>query len=48
MIDFKLLGGLVTDGQTNKQTMIGGCRVAFVTEKGENAILFLFLICMLF
>ena len=24
-----------TDGQTNKQTDIGGCRVAFATEKSE-------------
>ena len=32
--DFKLLRGFwLTDGQTNKQTDICECRVAFVTEK---------------
>ena len=33
--DFKLLRGFAdkqTDGQTNKQTDIGDCRVAFATE----------------
>ena len=40
MIDFKLFGGFgdgQTDGQTdertNERTDIGGCRVAFATEK---------------
>ena len=36
MIDFKLFGGFgfrQTDGQTVEQTDIGGCRVAFATEK---------------
>ena len=35
MIDFKLFGGFGdgrTDGQTNEQTDIGDCRVAFKTE----------------
>ena len=31
--DFKLLGVLQTDGQTNKRTDICDCRVAFVTDK---------------
>ena len=36
MIDFKLFGGFgdgQTDGQTDGRTDIGGCRVAFATEK---------------
>ena len=43
MIDFKLLGGF-GDGQTDRQTDrrtdgrtdIGGCRVAFATEKDNE------------
>ena len=33
--DFKLLRGF-GNGQTNKRTDIGGCRVAFTTEKTEK------------
>ena len=37
MIDFKVLGGFVTDRRTDRQTDrrtdIGGCRVGFATEK---------------
>ena len=33
MIDFKVLGGFVTDRRTDRRTDIGGCRVAFATEK---------------
>ena len=39
MIDFKLFGGFSnwqTDGRTDELTDIGGCRVAFATEKCLN------------
>ena len=39
MIDFKLFGGFgngQTDRQTDGRTDIGGCRVAFATEKDEE------------
>ena len=42
MIDFMLFGGFVTDGRTDRRTDIGGCRVAFATEKLE----FFIKICM--
>ena len=35
MIDLKLLVVLVTDRLTDGRTDIGGCRVAFATEKGK-------------
>ena len=54
MIDFKLFGGFGfrqtdrrTDGQTdertNERTDIGGCRVAFATEKGQLNFFLVFL-----
>ena len=35
MIDFKLFGVLISEGQTDRQTDVDNCTVAFVTENYE-------------